>query len=200
MDIFVSPLFILVFPLLLTIGTFTIPFVNYFGDHEAAEQGAKQQRRWFWGHLITAAAFGTGILTVTLLAIPLLQTEHAGWAFAAVLFAAVGGSLQAAGLGADGIGPVAMLRAQQPARLFFDGSSKLAPLTFILGSVGFGMGQIFLVIGLNHLPDVSTAVGVTTLIAAILFSALPAIPSSWSLYLTAVLSWLIYAPYVWWLI
>lgn len=200
MDISISPLLILAFPLLLTIGTFTIPFVKNFGDHDAAEQGANQQRRWFWGHLLTAAAFGIGIAVVVILALPLLRTEHGGWGLAAVSLAAAGGGLQAAGLGADGIGPVSMLRVQQPARLFFDGSSQLVPLTFILGSVGFGLGQIFLVIGLNHLPDVSTLMGATTLIAAIFFSALPAIPSSWSLYLTAVLSWVIYIPFVWWLI
>ncbi len=177
---------ILHFPLLLTIGTLMIPFVKHFGDHESAENAVTQHpNRWLIGHLIVAAAFGLSIVNITRIAEanPL-----------AILLAAIGGGIQAAGLGADGVAPVVLLRHGLPPRRFFAGSSRTVPATFIVGSLLFGLAQILMIVGVNQAGQLPFGWGIAALLAAIGFSALPAIPSSWSLYGTAALSWLIYLP------
>lgn len=182
---------LLLFPALLTLGTLLIPFVRHFGDHAAAERAIEQETRWLLGHLIVAAAFGLGIVNV-LTVISRLQGDWLGTV--ALVCTGIGGGIQAAGLGADGIAPVVLQRVGVPARQFFDGSNRIIPAVFIAGSLLFGLGQILMVVAVNQSDLLSTTWGVAALLAAIGFSALPAIPSSWSLYATATLSWIIYLP------
>ncbi len=115
---------------------------------------------------------------------------------AGVLLAATGAGVQAVGLGADGIGPLAIRRAGHPARAFFDGSRGWVTGTFVAGSILFGLGQIVLVIGINQTALLSTVTGVAILIAAVLFSASTAIPSGYGLYVVASLAVVLYAPIV----
>ncbi len=184
----------LLFPILLTIGIGLIPLVRNYNDHALAETAVNKKKRWFWGHIISGAAFGVGILATFCIGAYLSTTTAFGWALAGVPLAAIGGSLLAAGLGADGIGPVALQNVNQPAQLFFDGSHKLVPGVFIAGSVLFGLGQILLVSGINHTTLLTAPLQIIVLLAAIGMSLASAIPSGWGLYIVALLTWLIYLP------
>lgn len=184
----------LAFPTVLTIGIFLIPIVRNYNDHKLAEQVINKKKRWFWGHIISGAAFGVGILAAFCIGAYLSTTTAFGWALAGVPLAAIGGSLLAAGLGADGVGPVALHNVNQPAHFFFDGSRKLVPGVFIAGSILFGLGQILLVIGINHTRLLIAPLQIVVLLAAIGMSVASAIPSGWGLYIVALLTWLIYLP------
>ncbi len=187
-------LFIFLFPVTLTIGIVTIPVVRNYANHDLAEKATMQTRRWFWGHLLSAAAFGVGLLALFSISLFLYEQDVVLWPTLSLLFAAIGAALLAFGMGADGIGPLAVSKQGHPARVFFDGSRYWVMLSFISGSVIFGLGQIFMVVGFNHLDLLSTATGVIILIAAILFSMCAAIPSGWGLYALAFCAWIVYVP------
>lgn len=53
---------IIIFPVVLAVGILIIPVVSDYSNHLLAEQAASRTARWFWGHLISAAAFGISIL------------------------------------------------------------------------------------------------------------------------------------------
>ena len=176
---------ILLFPLFLTAGTLMIPFVRWFGDHESAEKAIiASPQRWVSGHLLVAAAFGLGGVNVA-------QLVEVSWL---AVLAAVGGGTLAAGLGADGIAPVVLHQHGLAPRLFLNGVSLLIPATFAAGIILFGTAQVWMIVGVNQARLLPLDWGIAALLATIGFSVLPAIPSSWSLYATALLSWIIYLP------
>ena len=57
-------IYILAFPIVLTIGIVLIPIVADYSDHRLAEQAVGQVARWFSGHIISAIGFGLSILAV----------------------------------------------------------------------------------------------------------------------------------------
>jgi len=55
---------IIAFPLILITGIVLIPVVSNYADHDLAEKAAQQTKLWFWSHLISGIAFGTGLLAL----------------------------------------------------------------------------------------------------------------------------------------
>lgn len=192
------PLFALAvatYPVLLCLGIFLIPRVSNYADHDQAALAVQQNGRWFWGHLISALAFGYGIVAACCLAAVLFEQHIFFWAGVAVPLMAAGAGLQAFGLGADGIGPLALTQSNQPAQLFFDGSGKWVVRTFIAGAILFSLGQIALVIGFNQTEMVKPVTGVILLVTAIVASLSTAVPASWGLMINGVASLIIYLPF-----
>lgn len=182
------------FPLVLAVGIVLIPVVRNYADHELAEAAAAQSKRWFWGHLLSAIGFGLGVAVAAIINLNFLEPTDHLWPTLSLVFMAVGGAVQMFGLGADGIGPLAVRRAGGSAKLFFDGSRVWVTGTFIAGSILFSVGQIILVILINNLEIFSPATAVAIMVAAILFSVSTAVPSGYGLYVTAVSALIIYLP------
>ena len=111
-----------------------------------------------------------------------------------LLLIAVGGSLYAAGLGADGIGPLAAVAGGSEAQVFFEGSSMWVSGIFIAASVIFGAGLITQVIGVLHARLLQRVMGILAFIAAIIFVGAGAIPSEWALYAVAAAALIVYVP------
>ena len=133
------------------------------------------------GHILSAVAFGLGLLAVcaidrslgsfsTLLPSPIL------------LFIAVGASLYAAGLGADGIGPIAVKSAGLSPTIFFDGSGWWVTGIFVAGTLFFGIGLITMVLFLIRSGLLSGPFRYIAFISALVFAVAPAIPSGWGLH------------------
>ncbi len=185
---------IFLFPLLLSLGILLIPIVPNYADHQLAQQAIEKSRRWFWGHLLCGVAFIWAILAACCLAVYLHAEEAFSWAVPTVLLMAVGAGLLVVGMGADGIGPLAVRQAGYPARAFFDGSPTWVTGTFVAGSIIFGLGQIGLIVVIQHTALLSPSLGILAIAAAILFSLSSAIPSGYSLYVVAMAALLIYLP------
>ena len=115
-------IYVLAFPVVLTIGIVLIPVVTDYTDHRLPEQAVEQTVRWFAGHIIAAIGFGLSILAVGSINRHLQLTSRSlpGVTLPSV---AVGAGLYAAGLGANGIGPLAVRSAGYSPVIFFDGSS-----------------------------------------------------------------------------
>jgi hypothetical protein len=124
----------------------------------------------------------------------LLWSINRFWASVGLVLVIVGGAAQMFGLGADGIGPLAVRRAGGSARLFFDGSRVWVTGTFVAGSILFSLGQIIMVILVGNREFFLPAMTITMLVAAILFSLSTAVPSGYGLYVTAVTAFIIYLP------
>lgn len=180
------------FPILLTIGIFTIPHVRSYMAHEAVQDIVSQRsKRWFAGHLLSGIAYGYHIVVACCITIVTLANgNHLLWSSLSLPLMTIGVAIQIFGLGADGIGPVSV----KPAKLFFDGSHRWIIRTFISGVIIFGLGQIILVAGMNQTGLLSVPIGVLILVTTILYSLAAAIPSSWGLYATAIAAWVIYLP------
>ena len=185
---------IFAFPLILCVGIIMIPVVRNYADHELAQQAAQQTKRWFWGHLLSGTAFGVGLLALFAITLFLIEQKITLWPVLSLPCAVIGAALLVFGMGADGIGPLAISKAGQPAQLFFDGSRQWVMGSFITGSILFGVGQILMVIGINQLPILSTITGIIILLSAILFSVSAAIPSGWGLYVLGCCACVIYIP------
>jgi hypothetical protein len=182
------------FPFVLTLGICLIPIVPNYANHDLAEAAVAKSKRWFWGHLISAIGFGLGIGTTFILHFNLVGTPLDVWQILDLILLIVGGAAQMFGLGADGIGPLAVRRAGGSARQFFDGSTLWVAGTFIAGSILFSLGQIALIVLIGNLEIFSNAMNVVLLVAAIFFSVSAAIPSGYGLYVTAVTALIIYLP------
>lgn len=182
------------FPLILFIGIILIPVVRNYADHELAQQAAQQTKRWFWGHLLSGVAFGVGLLALFALAIFLLEQKITLWPLLSLPCATIGAALLAFGMGADGIGPLAVSKEGQSAQLFFDGSRHWVMGSFIAGSIFFSVGQILMVIGVNQTTLVNTTTGIIILVSAILFSVSAAIPSGYGLYVLTLCVCIVYLP------
>jgi hypothetical protein len=182
------------FPLVLALGIVLIPVVRNYADHELAEAAAAKSKRWFWGHFLSAIGFGLGVVVAAAINLYLLWSIHRFWASFGLVLMIVGGAAQMFGLGADGIGPLAVRRAGGSAKLFFDGSRVWVTGTFIAGSILFSLGQIIMVILIGNWQVFLPGMAITMLAAAILFSVSTAVPSGYGLYVTAVTALIIYLP------
>lgn len=183
---------ILIFPILLSAGIFTIPYVSDYSSNIITELAVLQSGRWLWGHIISALAFGWAIIVAHYITQYLYYNEQNSIGTFSLFFTVTGGILMAAGLGADGIGPVAAINGDTPASVFFEGSGMIITIIFMLGIILFGFGLIFQIIGLGRtgvIPDIFVFVLIA---CAILFMGFAALPSSMGLYCIAYLSVLIY--------
>jgi hypothetical protein len=181
------------FPVLLSLGILLIPVVPDYADHALAERATARTGRWFAGHILSAVAFGVGVWAAGAIVNELERRDSPArpWVLPAM---AIGSGLYAAGLGADGIGPLAVAAAAGSPVLFFDGSGWWVTGVFMAGTLFFGGGQIFLV---GHAIEAGLVVGVwryVTLSSALLFAAAPAIQSGWALYGVALASIGVFVP------
>lgn len=188
-------LFILAFPVVLTLGIVLIPVVTDYTNHSLAEQAVGQTKRWFSGHLISAIAFAISILAVYSIDRH-LQLSSRSLPVITLPLITVGAGLYAAGLGADGIGPVAVQSSGNSPVIFFDGSGLWATGTFIAGTIVFGMGLLIMVIGAIELGLLSGWPRYVSFISALVFIAAPMILSGWALYGVAAASFGVFVPFI----
>jgi len=124
----------------------------------------------------------------------LLEQQIHLWPTLSLPCAAIGAALLAFGMGADGIGPLAVSKEEYPAQIFFDGSRQWIMGSFIAGSILFSLGQLLMIIGINQQDLLSTPMSVIILLAAIVFTVSAAIPSGWGLYVLGLSACNIYLP------
>ncbi len=184
---------IYLFPALLTIGIVLIPVVADYSDHELALQGVLQTGRWVAGHLVAAASFGFGILAAST-SVEELRQRSAKVPAVILPFIAVGAGLYAAGLGADGIGPVTLLRGSASPIDYFDGGGWWVSGVFMAATLFFALGLISLVIHVIRSELVIGPWRYVIFISALIFVSAPAIPSGWGLYGVALASLGIFIP------
>ena len=187
-------IFILAFPIVLTIGIILIPVVADYTNHQLAEQAVEQTVRWFTGHIISAVGFALSILAVSSINRHLQLTSQS-LPTLTLPFIAVGAGLYSAGLGADGIGPVAVQSAGDSPIIFFDGSGYWITGVFIAGTVLFGLGLLNAVIGSIRLGLLKRWSRYISFISVLIFIFAPMIPSGWALYGIAVASFGVFVPY-----
>ena len=94
---------ILAFPAILTIGILIIPVVTDYSNHILAEQAIGQTVRWFWGHLISAIAFGFGSLAAYSIHRHLSKRGHANTGMVSLTLIGIGSALFAFAPGAGGL-------------------------------------------------------------------------------------------------
>lgn len=184
---------ILAFPIVLTVGIVLIPVVTDYTDHRLAEQAVAQVGRWFLGHLISAVGFSLSILTISVIDGHLRSVSDALPRFTLPIVA-VGAGLYAAGLGADGIGPVAVQAAGYSPVLFFDGSGMWVTGVFITGTIVFGIGLLMTVVASIRQELILGWSRYVCFISALLFMGAPAILSGWALYGVAVAAFGVFVP------
>ena len=180
-----STLYILSFPMVLSIGIFLVPVVADYSDHQLAAEGVAQTTRWFLGHIIAAVAFGLSLLSITTIEDHLRRVSYQLPGFIKI-FIGIGAGLYAAGLGADGIGPVAVNASVSDPSMFFDGSGWWVTGTFMAATAFFGVGLISMIGHVNNAKIVKGAWRYVAFVSALLFVVVPAIPSGWGLYGEAI--------------
>ena len=180
------------FPTILTIGILIIPVVSDYSNHILAEQATGQTTRWFWGHFISALAFGFGSLAAYSIYRHISKRGQANTGRVSLTLISLGSSLFAFGLGADGIGPLASVAGGNSAFTFFEGSGMWVSGVFIAASILFGLGLITQLIGLIHAGMLRGLFRIVTFVAAIIFIGATAIPSGWGLYGVAAASLVVY--------
>jgi hypothetical protein len=188
------PLTVLAFPVFLTIGIIIIPVVADYSNHQLALEAAAYSTRWFWGHIIAAVAFGLSIPAAYCVDPGTYVSGKRKTASPAIIFITVGAVLHAAGMGADGIGPLAVAASGGDAGLFFEGSGKWITGVFVSAAIFFGIGLIIQTALAIRSGLISGKTKWLVLIASILFIGAEALPTGWGLYLVAAMSLLIYVP------
>lgn len=178
-----------VFPVLLCTGILLIPYLSSFADHGAAAAAVAHSNRWVWGHVLSGVAFTYGVFAVSLFSISVLPFRKA---LGCLLFLVPGAGLLAVGMGADGVGPVVFAAAGYPAAAFFDASARWVVTLFVLGSVAFCLGQIVLLVQLQHQAQITNLKAGLLYGAAALFGVSSAIPSSLGLIVLGVTALFIY--------
>lgn len=184
---------ILVFPVVLTIGIVLIPVVADYNDHRLAEEAVAQTGRWFFGHIISAIGFCLSILAVNSID-RYLQIKSGSLPRLTLPLIVVGAGLYAAGLGADGIGPIAVQAAGYSPVIFFDGSGFWVTGVFIAGTIVFGFGLIMTVNGSIQQGLLTGRDRYICFASALLFMVAPAILSGWALYGVAVAGFGVFVP------
>jgi len=184
---------ILTFPIMLTIGIVLIPVVTDYSDHLLAAEAVLQTTRWVTGHLIAAVAFGLSVSAANTVVDEMKQRSAKVPAVILPLMA-IGAGLYAAGLGADGIGPVAVLHSSVSPTLYFDGSGWLLRWVFMAATGFFAFGLISLVIHVNQNELVAGPWRYVIFISTLVFVSAPAIPSGWALYGEALAALGIFVP------
>ena len=178
---------ILMFPLVLSVGIILIPVVSDYSDHLLAEQAVAQTGRWFAGHLTAAIAFG---LSVWVSGVIVGELGGRGYRVPEVVLPliGVGAGLYAAGLGADGIGPIVVQSSGMSPASFFDASGWWVTGVFVAGTLLFGMGLISLGVHVIRGGLVGGGWRYVVFVSSLLFVAAPAVPSGWALYGVAAAS------------
>ena len=189
----IQALFVLSFPVVLSIGIFLIPIVQDYSDHVSVAQAVELSVRWFAGHLISAVAFALSVLSVSVINTFLRDNSYELPSFIIPIMA-VGAGLYAAGLGADGIAPLAVKYSGATPMLFFNGSGWLVSGTFIAATVLFGVGLISIVFHANQSRMVGGIWRYVIFISALIFVAAPAIPSGLVLYGEALAVFGVFVP------
>ena len=189
----IQALFVLSFPVVLSIGIFLIPIVQDYSDHVSVAQAVELSVRWFAGHLISAVAFALSVLSVSVINTFLRDNSYELPSFIIPIMA-VGAGLYAAGLGADGIAPLAVKYSGATPMLFFNGSGWLVSGTFIAATVLFGVGLISIVFHANQSRMVGGIWRYVIFISALIFVAAPAIPSGLGLYGEALAVYGVFVP------
>jgi hypothetical protein len=190
----IDAIIIALFPAILTIGIVMIPVVKDYSDHILAEEAVSQTQRWLSGHMISSIAFGISIISAYIIAAYLSKKGQKQAGLISFALIAVGGTLYAFGLGADGIGPLATMMGGSNAAVFFDGSGIMVSGAFISATLLFGFGVIYQIIGLYHAGLLKRPYIMLTLIGAVFFMGASAIPSGWGLYAVAISTIIIYVP------
>lgn len=186
-------IYVLAFPVVLSIGIVLIPVVTNYNDHTLAEQAVSQTVRWFLGHIIAAIGFALSVLSVSAIDVH-LQQRGRGLSPLTLPLITVGAGLYAAGLGADGIGPLAVRSAGHSPVVFFDGGYWVTA-TFVAATVLFAVGLITLVGRAIQERVIRGPARYVTIVAALVFLVAPAVFSGWALYGVAVASFGIFAPF-----
>jgi hypothetical protein len=165
------------FPVILLIGILLIPVNPDYNDHALALQAVEQVGRWFTGHLVSAIAFSFAVWATREI---LGLLTRAPWY--TLIFIATGAGLYSAGMGVDGIAPVAIITSGASALVFFDGSGWWVSGVFMAGTLSFALG-LFIIIG--NAIQAKLVEGVwryVIFVSALVFVSAPAIPSGWALY------------------
>jgi hypothetical protein len=172
---------IFAFPILLAIGIVLIPVNADYGDHELAVAAVQQSERWFAGHLIAAIAFSIVVWAAREI---LAFLPKAPWY--TLIFTAVGAGLYAAGMGADGIAPLAVMSAGESAAVFFDGSGWWVSGVFMAGTLSFAVGLFIITGNIIQARIVEGSWRYVIFVSALVFVSAPAIPSGWGLFGIAI--------------
>jgi len=98
---------IIAFPVILSVRILLIPVVSNYSDHDLASKAVQMTIRRFLGHIISAIAFCINLLSVSSIDNYLDKNSYRLPDFIRILMT-IGAGLYAAGLGADGIGPIAV--------------------------------------------------------------------------------------------
>jgi len=183
----IDSIYVFAFPIILTIGILLIPVVPNYSDHTLAANAVENTFRWYAGHIISAVAFGISLLSVHSIKKCLEDQSYRIPDFI-ILLMAIGAGLYAAGLGADGIGPIAIKSSSLNPMVFFDGSGWWVSGTFMSATVFFGVGLISLVCHVNNAEMIKGFWRYVIFISAIIFVTVPAVPSGWGLYGEALAS------------
>jgi len=189
----IDSFYVFAFPIVLTIGIILIPVVSDYSNHEIAAEAVGKTFQWFAGHIISAIAFGISLLSVNSINNFLERHSYKLPKFITLLMT-IGAGLYAAGLGADGIGPIAVISSGSNPILFFDGSGWWVSGTFMAATVFFGVGLISLVGHINNAEMVNGIWRYVIFLSALVFVTGPAIPSGWGLNGEAIASFGIFWP------
>lgn len=184
---------VLIFPIVLTIGIILIPVVADYDDHQLAAQQVEQSVRWFLGHITAAAAFGLSLLSVAAIEEKFKRISYPLPGFIKISMA-LGAGLYAAGLGADGVGPLAVKASTGNAALFFEGSGWFVSGTFMVAVALFCIGLISLVGHANNAGILKGAWRYVAFASALVFAVVPAFPTGWGLYGEALASFGVFLP------
>jgi hypothetical protein len=183
---------LLLFPIVLSIGIFTIPYVSDYSNVNVQNEAVEHSLRWFLGHIVSAIAFSIAIITAHMISQYLSNREQSQIGKVGFMCIALGGTFLSIGLGADGIGPLAITSEGLEASVFFEGSGMMVTGVFMIGIVLFSLGLINQIVGLRRTGLVSKPLSTALICCAIFLMGVSAIPSSFGLYFIAYLSILIY--------
>jgi hypothetical protein len=180
---------IFAFPIILAIGIVLIPVNPDYGNHDLAVKAVQQSERWFAGHLIAAIAFSFVVWAAREI---LAFLPKAPWY--TLIFTAAGAGMYAAGMGADGIAPLAVMSAGESAAVFFDGSGWWVSGVFMVGTLSFTVGLFIITGNLFQARIVEGIWRYVIFASALVFVSAPAIPSGWGLFGIAIAGLGIFIP------
>lgn len=184
---------IFAFPLLLTLGIVLIPVVPDYTNHALAAEAVGQTWRWFSGHILAAIAFALSIWAVSCLDQHLrISSGPLHPTIIAVLV--TGAGVNSAGLGADGIGPVAVRAAGEAPEVFFEGSGVWVTALFMTGTILFAAGLISVVVSSIRRGLLQGVGRWVAFIGALVTAVAPAILSGWALYGVAAAMFAVFIP------
>jgi hypothetical protein len=158
-----------------------------------SEQAASHVGRWFVGHVLSAVGFGLcGLAAMAIHGF--LRRKGSSTSSLPPLLLSVGAGLHAAGLGADGVGPIILQAAGERARLFFDASGMWISGLFMAGAVVLAFGMIGQVVLLLRAGILKGPLRTLVPFGAVLFILGEPIPSGWGLYVIAAGGLMLYIP------